>query len=504
MTPLFSASAIKDGEKQAAKIAGISLFQLMERAGEAAFDCAQRHYPLYHRFLVVCGRGNNAGDGYVFAKCALNANYHVTLIQVDSERPLRGDAAKAQRDYLECGVTLLDAGDMQIRDVIDSGPCLVVDALLGTGLNLAPRPVFDALISDMNRAGAPILSIDIPSGLNADTGHTEGACVVASVTITFVADKAGLHTGVARDVCGTIEMDTLGVEKEFSECTQSATRLYKDSDIAKMLPNRLSTAHKGDAGKVLVCGGNEGMGGALMLAGKAAHRTGAGMVACLTHPQHINAVLSFHPECMVSGWEGDKSHVESRLNWCDVIAIGPGLGQNDWWSRTLFSLVLKQLNHTFSDKFLVIDADALHFLIDSPKPNPNQVITPHPGEAAALLNCSIKEIERDRLSAARALHKKYGGVVLLKGAGTVVFDGKHMSIIDIGHQGMATAGMGDVLTGIIASFIAQGLSPSDATVVGALIHGYAADLSSKNGIKIGLLASDLLTPIAKIVSQAAD
>lgn len=503
MRPLYHAKEIKAAEIKAADMENIPLYQLMQRAGLAAFDKAVDWYPLCNRYIVFCGRGNNAGDGYVFALHALKENKDVIIVQVNSEEALKGDAALAQQAYRKEQGKVLDAHHWQQNLPDWHHQAIVIDALLGTGLKHAPGQKMESVINGVNELSNPVLSLDIPSGLSADTGAIASVCVVAKHTVTFVADKIGLHTGAARDVCGTVSLATLGIEQAFNANGASHVSLYNHRDIEQWLPKRLATAHKGSAGKVLVCGGNEGMGGALMLASKAAHRSGAGMVASVTHPQHINAVLSFHPECMVSGWEGDKTHIESRLHWCDVIAIGPGLGQNDWWSRTLFSLVLKQLNQRFSDKFLVIDADALHFLAGSPRPNPNQVITPHPGEAAILLNCSVADIELDRLAATQHLYEKYGGIVLLKGAGTVIFDGSRWAIIDTGHQGMATAGMGDVLTGLIGGLIAQGQTPIKAAVLGALIHGHAAQICHENGIKIGLLASDLLQPIAQIVSQAS-
>lgn len=501
MMSLYRAQEIKMGEEKAAEIEQIPLYQLMQRAGFAAYQLSTQCYPLYHHYVVFCGRGNNAGDGYIFALQAVKANQNVIVIQIDSEKPLAGDAGIAQQSYIAHQGEILDSRQWQLNLPVWLPQAIVVDALLGTGLTQAPRLTMASIIELINDLDNPVLSLDIPSGLNTDTGTIAGVCVCANHTVTFVADKIGLHTGAARNVSGEICVASLGIEQAFTASVTSNVDLYTHQDIERLLPIRLATAHKGEAGKVLMCGGNEGMGGALMLAGKAAHRVGAGMVASLTHPQHTNAVLSFHPECMVSGWEGDKTHVESRLAWCDVIAIGPGLGQNDWWSRTLFSLVLKQLNQQFSDKFLVIDADALHFLAGSPKPNVNQVITPHPGEAAVLLSCSIHEIESDRLAAAERLHQMYGGVVLLKGAGTVIYNGERWAIIDTGHQGMATAGMGDVLTGIITGLVAQGLPPMQASILGALIHGYAAQLCHENGIKIGLLASDLLLPVTQIVSQ---
>lgn len=499
---LYTAEQVKFGEQAAAKRVGVDLYQLMERAGAASYALIKRNYSNINNIVVLCGRGNNGGDGYIVARLASADGVQVQLVQVEPQRPLKGDAATAQQRFVEAGGTIIDA-ETWLDEQQGLKASLVVDALLGTGLKGAVEGVMAKLIAQVNKLSTEVFSLDIPSGLIADTGYVMGPCIHANRTLTFVAPKLGQFTGQANNYIGELEFADLGIGDEFAKLCNSVIYCVTPTQLNNHLPQRKPTAHKGNVGKVLCCGGNEGMGGAIMLTGKAAHRTGAGMVATLTHHSNANAVLGFHPECMVRSWEGDKSLVEARLDWCDVVAIGPGLGQHDWWSRTLFSLVLKQLNEQHQHKSFVIDADGLSMLVDFPRPTPKQVLTPHPGEAATLLGCSVKEVEQDRLSACQKLHQRYGGVILLKGSGTVIYDGVQWHIIKAGHEGMASAGMGDVLTGIIAGLLAQGMSPMDSATTAALIHGFAAEKMSESGIKIGLLASDLLTQIAKIVSSKA-
>ena len=368
---------------------------------------------------------------------------------------------------------------------------LIIDGLLGTGLQNAPRDNVVSLIEQANHFPAPIIALDIPSGLNAQTGATPGAVVQAAYTITFIALKPGLLTGKARDVVGQLRHHALGLE---AWLTQQPTHLNRldASQLAQWFTPRRPTSHKGDHGRLLVIGGDRGTAGAIRMAGEAALRAGAGLVKVLTRVENIAPIITARPELMVD--ELTQQSLDESLAWADVVVIGPGLGQAPWGKQALRKI------DNFC-KATLWDADALNLLAINPDKRHNRVITPHPGEAARLLNCSVAEIENDRLLSAQRLVKRYGGVVVLKGAGTIVADERGvMSIIDAGNAGMASGGMGDVLSGIIGALLGQALSPYDAACAGCIAHGAAADeLAARYGTR-GMLATDLFSTLRRVVN----
>ncbi|PVZ89098.1 bifunctional ADP-dependent NAD(P)H-hydrate dehydratase/NAD(P)H-hydrate epimerase [Serratia sp. S1B] len=483
---VWSADWIRQAEPIAAAAQGISLYSLMQRAGAAAYALAHEYYPHSNHWLVLCGQGNNGGDGYIIARLAAAAGTRVTVIAVEGSRPLPPEAAAAQQAWLDSGGKIESANSRWPEDID-----LIIDGLLGTGLAAAPRAPYEGLIEAINKTTVPVISLDIPSGLLAESGAVPGAVVRATQTLTFIALKPGLLTGQARDWVGQLHCSTLGLADWLAKQSPQIQRITADN-LGQWLKPRRPCSHKGNNGRLLVVGGDHGFGGAIRMAAEAALRSGAGLVRVLTHHEHVAPLLTARPELMVQSLTDDS--LQQGLNWADVIVVGPGLGQGDWGRNALQRL---QSN----DKPALWDADALNMLALAPEKRQNRVITPHPGEAARLLGCSIADIESDRLLAVRRLAAEYGGVAVLKGAGTLIAGALgEMAIADVGNAGMASGGMGDVLSGIIGGLLAQKLSLYDAACAGCVVHGAAADnIAAKQGTR-GLLATDLLLMIPHYVN----
>ena len=352
--------------------------------------------------------------------------------------------------------------------------------MFGSGLTRPVTGLYASAIQAINQSSAFVLAIDLPSGINADTGNVMGCAVRADVTVTFIALKQGLFTGQAADYCGKLVYDSLGLPAAIiATHAPSAVRVTQ-----QRLAPRLRCSHKGNYGHVLIVGGEQGYSGAARLAGEAALRMGAGLVSIATRSSHASLLNINRPEFMCHGVE-TAEQLAPLLAKATVIAIGTGLGQSDW-ARELLTAVLS------SGKALVIDADALNLLAQEPKMNPDWILTPHPAEAARLLNCTTAEVQQDRFAAATALQKKYQSVVILKGSGTLIASSNNIAVSNTGNAGMASGGMGDVLTGVIAGLVAQGLNLEQAAQQGVYLHGYAADCAAQKDGERGLLASDLL------------
>lgn len=436
------------------------------------------------RIHIVCGSGNNGGDGYEIARLARAAGRQVTVWQVGAV-PENGDALIARSAWLgEGGVTQpLEAPRLAEAE-------LIVDALFGTGLNRTLEGEGLAAVRAIHAAARPVLAVDLPSGLHADTGVVLGEAVRATVTLSFVGRKLGLHTAQGPDHCGEVFFDGLGLPAQVHEDLHPIGGLLDVSDLRGWLPPRSRSAHKGSHGHVLVVGGDQGMLGAALLAGRAALRAGAGLVTVATRALHAAQLSAAQPELMSRAVETPQQFRDA-VTAADVIAIGPGLGQ-EGWGRLMLGAALE------SAKPLVMDADALNLLAAAPQRREAWVLTPHPGEAARLLGCKTSEIQVDRRAAVAALQKRYGGVVVLKGAGSLV-QGRGLSLCPYGNPGMGVGGMGDVLTGIVAAFIGQGLALETAAAAAVLAHARAGDAAAVSGER-GLLPSDLLLELRRVVN----
>lgn len=482
---LYSAAQLRELEHRAVE-AGVPGQALMQRAGAAAWRELCRRWPQARRIAVICGGGNNGGDGYVLARLAKGHGCEAQVYQVGPPA-VRGDAVQARADWLEAGGEVIPGlpGSLQAE--------VIVDALFGIGLSRPLQGEAVQAVEAIRRArdaGAGVLALDLPSGLDADTGRLWGGAVQADCTISFIGHAPGLFTGVGPDHGGLRLLDDLQIDGEILGAVEPVARLLDSRMLAEPLRPRPRGAHKGSNGHVLVVGGDHGMAGAVLLAARAALRTGAGLVSVATRAAHASALTAAQPELMCHGIEA-ADDLAMLLKRADVVAVGPGLGQ-DGWGRSLMSKALD------SRLPLVVDADALNLLAVEPMPRGNWVLTPHPGEAGRLLARSTADIERDRLTAARELRARYGGSVVLKGAGSLVC-GSRLMLCPYGNPGMAVGGMGDTLTGIIAALLAQGLGLDEAAGLGVLVHALAGDRAARSSER-GLLPSDLIAELRSVVN----
>ena len=467
----------------------IPSYTLMTRAGEAALDALRSCWPSAQRIAVVCGPGNNGGDGYVLARLAREQRLDVVAIGLHEPARLQGDARRAHDDFLAAGGTVgaWHANCLRGMDV-------VVDAIFGVGLSRAVAGAAAEAIAAINDSDAHVLSLDIPSGLHADSGEILGDAVRAERTVTFLGLKLGFYLGDGPNCVGVVMFDALELSPQaLAHVEPSAVRI-DEAAVAELLPPRRRTAHKGQSGSVLVIGGNIGMPGAARMTGEAALRAGAGLVTIATRHENVAAIVGARPELMCRGITS-ADELTTLISRADVVALGPGLGQDEW-AQTMFKTVLA------NDRRAVIDADALHLLAQSPHTNAHWILTPHPGEAARLLGKTAAEIQRDRLGAAREIASRYGGTVVLKGAGTLVVGEEGWpAICDRGNPGMASPGMGDVLTGVIAGIVAQSADLTAAARVGVLVHALAGDMAARRGER-GLLATDLFAHLPTCVNPS--
>jgi hydroxyethylthiazole kinase-like uncharacterized protein yjeF len=485
-TAIYSAAQVRALDAWEIEKRRVPGFTLMTRAAESALKTLTARWPQAKRVAVVCGAGNNGGDGYVLARLARAAGLDALVLAAAPPDKLSGDARRAQEEWLATG----GSAHPFAADAL-SGSDLIVDALLGLGLTGAPRPEALAVIRAINAAKRPVLALDIPSGVNADSGAVHEAAVRAEITVTFVGFKSGLFLGAGAEHAGVVLLDDLGVVAPVLPKFAPLMRRIDEAELAAALPRRSRESHKGTHGRVLIVGGGPGMPGALRLAGEAALRAGAGLVKVAGSPENLVAVTATRPELIYLPVSSITSLDES-LRAADVLAIGPGLGTSDWAQR-LWAAALSAGLPT------VADADALNLLARNPAKLPaGWVITPHPGEAARLLGTDTAAVQADRLGAARELHSRYGAVTVLKGAGTLVAwgatDATEIAICERGNPGMATAGMGDVLTGVIAGLRAQVGDGAQAARIGVLVHALAGDSAAQGGQR-GLLASDVVAEL---------
>jgi len=485
---LYSTAQVRALDAHAIETLGIPGYTLMKRAGEAALRYLRTRFPVAHRIVIVCGAGNNGGDGYVLARFAHAAGLTVTTLAATSPDSLRGDARQAYEDLRASGVPVQPYEPERFAE----GE-VIVDALLGTGLRGPAREEVARVIRDINGSGRPVLAVDVPSGLDSDTGVPLGETVRADCTVTFVGLKTGLFIGDGPEFAGTVFFDDLEISPDQTAATPARVERILDSAIQQALPRRARSSHKGDFGRVLIVGGGVGMPGAVRLAGEACLRVGAGLVTVAVAPENVPAIAAGRPE-LICLPVADTGALAEALARTDVIAIGPGLGRTPW-ARTVLEKVLH------AGKPLVVDADALNIVAESHAPaREDWVLTPHPGEAARLLGTDTSDIQRDRLAALEHLVARYRGTVVLKGAGTLVgAPGRTPALCERGNPGMATAGMGDVLTGTIAGILAQCRDAWLAARVGVLVHAMAGDAAARMGER-GLLAGDVARELRNCVN----
>lgn len=484
---LYTASQLHELERRAIESAGLPALELMQRAGKAAWEQLMLQWPGAAHVVVFCGGGNNAGDGYALAALALAAKRQVTLYALGESTRLPAAAADMRGRFLKSGgEEQAFSGNLAEADVL-------VDALLGIGLDRPLEGRWLEAVRVMNASGKPILALDIPTGLQADTGAVLGAAVQAASTVSFIGLKTGLFTGTGLDCAGLLRFSDLGVPASiYTGIEPRARRMRQSAQREALLPRRRRDAHKGDFGHVLLIGGDLGMGGAVRLAAEAALRSGAGLVSVATRSAHVAGMLAGLPEVMTYGVESSQA-LTPLLAKASVAAIGPGLGRGTWGKKLLAKVFASKLP-------LVVDADALNLLAMKPLKRGRWVLTPHPAEAGRLLGSTTARVQQDRILAAEKIAAKYKAVVALKGAGSLVAEpGATTSVCTAGNPGMAAPGMGDALTGVIVAFLAQGMEPGDATRNGVYLHALAGDLAARRGER-GLMARDLIEALRQVVN----
>lgn len=462
---------------------------LMQKAGAAIARHVQGILPEPSSVLILVGPGNNGGDALVAASL-LKHLHKLTVVFCGDHARQPADAAAA------LDVWIADGGEL--LTVIPEGNWeLAIDGLFGIGLGRPLENGLSALVNQINALHCPVLSVDIPSGLCANTGRVLGNAIRASQTLTFITRKPGLLTLDGPDYVGEVLLETLGLTTEI----QPSGYIVEQEDVATLLPKRRRNSNKGSFGNVAVLGGTVQMTGAAVIAARAALLTGAGRVYAGLLAPHAPKFDVMMPELMVRGAEDIFD-----LPDLDCLVVGPGMGQSDH-AKALLKQALA------SKATLLLDADALNLLATDEdlqtQCRTRQVVniaTPHPGEAARMLSSTVAEIQADRITAALEIAKKYHAVTVLKGCGTVIaMPSGDWYINHSGNPGLASAGMGDALAGIIAALIAQGLAPEQAVLLGVHVHGAAADTLVEHGIgPIGLTASEVMMEVRRILNQWAE
>ena len=492
---LYNAKSVRELDRLAIEQMAIPSIVLMKRAARAAFDELLEAWGKPAIITVFCGSGNNAGDGYIVAALAAEKGFATRVVELAAIEKLSTDAALA-RDYSEkagVGLQAFDAG-------IELYEGVIVDALLGTGFQTPMREQYADAINCINNAALPTLSIDLPSGLCSDTGSAADVAVKADISVTFIAAKQGMFSGRGPALCGEIIYHSLNIDEQLFEQQPCSAELMNLDDLLEWYPDPDADAYKNQFGHAMVIGGDHGYGGAALMAAETALRTGAGLVSVATRPEHVAAILARQPEIMASGIISGQE-LEPLLDKPTVLVVGPGLGRSPWSEQLLQKAVATGLP-------MVLDADALNIIAEGrvvPKPDGSRwIMTPHPAEAARLLNMTVAEVQADRFSAVRELQKKFNAVVVLKGAGTLIAiaDNDKIMVCPYGNPSMATAGMGDMLSGIIGGLLAQGLELSQAAQLGCCLHSAAADIAVEERGARGLVATDIKGPLVAILNGA--
>ncbi len=433
---------------------------------------------------VWCGQGNNAGDGYFIASYLKQAGFNVEIFaaQLGESTDLHCPAQFAKEMKVQIH------SNFDIKRIFDCH----IDALFGIGLNRELNSDWQQVIQKFNEQSGLKISIDIPSGLHANTGCVLPCAIRADHTFTVLGLKAGLFTGQGKEYAGQVHLVSLiPIDNELKPLAYLSPTNIK-------LPQRMAFGHKGSYGHVLVIGGHEQMGGAVIMAAEAAFHTGAGKVTVVCHRNHHQAILSRAPNIMLRDINGlNENSIKDILSQVDAVCFGMGLGRDEW-AKQIYQQWFNLLNQS-THLETVLDADALWFLAKQPEKLGTHVYaTPHPGEAATLLGSSTAQIENDRIAAIYALQQKYAGQWVLKGAGSLILE-KNLYICTQGNAGMGTGGMGDVLAGMIASLKAQ-FHKDIALHEIVTLHAQAGDLLAKNGMR-GLQAFEMNQAITQVVNQ---
>ena len=509
---VLNAAQMREADRRTIEDIGIPSLVLMENAGRqvvAAIEAVHADL-LDGQVAVLCGRGNNGGDGFVVARTMLQRGVDVSVFLIGSVSDVRGDA-RVNLDVLgRLGVTVVEIADGQawelhLSEVRDCG--LIVDAIFGTGLNAPVRGLIGSVIADVNASGIPVVSIDLPSGLSADTPDPIGDSIEAGTTVTLAAPKLPLVLPPAEDRAGDIVIADIGIPMEVIDALDGPrVELLTRSGMRELVTPRTPDSHKGDYGHVLIVAGSTGKTGAAHLSAMGALRSGAGLVSVATPAACLPIVAAMAPEYMTIALSGDDGldpvNVDTLIDMArDVIAVGPGLGQAPSTRRFVKSLVEQATTP------LVIDADGLNAFADDPdrlagREGRDVIITPHPGEMARLVRMSTDEVQASRVDVARNFAVAHHVYVVLKGHRTLIATPDEKVFINpTGNPGMATGGTGDVLTGMVAAWLAQLLDAEAACKLAVYLHGMAGDLADAERGDVSLVASDLVAEIGAAIQE---
>jgi NAD(P)H-hydrate epimerase len=512
---LVTAAEMRELDRATIEGRKIPSLRLMENAGQGVVREMERRFgPLRGKIVtIVAGKGQNGGDGFVVARLLRKRNCKARVVLLCSPASLTGDAATNLKRFQKAGgrchaVDKESALDSVLAPLLHASDVLV-DAIFGTGLNAPVKGIPASAITLMNESGRPIVAIDLPSGLDSDSGAVMGTAVTAALTVTLARPKRGLYLGVGPNHTGFIRVADIGIPDDLVAAAKIPVTLLQAADIRPLLPQRPRTAHKGTFGHAGIIAGSAGKTGAAAMAAMAALRIGAGLVT-VAAPRSLSDVLEAKlleaMVCPVPETEArtlSKQALEPLLAFAadkTALAIGPGIGQHPETQALVHNLLVG------AKRPMVLDADGLNAVAGHAdllgRASGPLILTPHPGEMARLLGSTSAEIQRDRLGAASRLAREQNVCVVLKGAGTIVAapDGR-LAVNSTGNPGMATAGTGDVLTGMITGLLAQGLAPWEAACAGAFLHGLAGDLVATEQGEAGLIAGDVIRAIPRAMQH---
>ena len=499
---------MREIDEQAIHQFGIASFTLMENAGRSVVELIETRWGSLagKSVLVVAGKGNNGGDGFVVARYALLRRAAVTVLFVGSEKELRGDA---KLNYL----SLKSAKENRLsivrkfnpKELSRTGFDYIVDAIFGISFHGAVTGAYRKIIDWMaTRGSSTIIAVDIPSGVDATTGQCSGTVVRADFTVTMAVAKIGLYVGKGRQYAGLVSTADIGIPSILVKKKSVENFLVEEEDVRENLPVRLFDAHKHSVGKIFVLAGSKGLTGAALLCSQSAMKSGAGAVVlgipAIVFTSVVRRTLEVMPFALPATHEGSLgqqgfAEIQKKVRWANVLLLGPGLSQNQETQDLIRRIIAT------CEKPMLIDADGLNALAVDPKillrrKGKQIILTPHLGEFSRLTGILAVEIEKNKIEIARIFAKKHNVVLVLKGAPTIVVDSKGKTFVNsTGNPGMATAGSGDVLSGIIAALLGQGNEPLHAAVNGVFIHGYAGDIAKEKMGQMGMLASDILKAI---------
>ena len=507
MEYIVTASEMKKYDRNTSSYFGIPSLVLMERAALAVVEEIELRYKEKKRILIVAGSGNNGGDGVAIGRILFQKGHIVTVFFPGNLEKCSEETKTQLQIYKKYGQKVTDKMPESEYDII-------IDAVLGTGLNREIEGIYRQTISDINQKEGIKIAVDIPSGLHADNGRVLGICVKADITVTFAFKKRGMILYPGAEYCGKIICKDIGITRASFLDEEPLMYSYQADDI-KRLPKRNRAGNKGSFGKILLLAGSVNMSGACVLSGLSAYRSGAGLVRIVTPWGNREIVQKMLPEAILDTYEDDPEiigrRIEEGIQWADCIVIGPGIGKSEI-SHLLVQLVLRQIETP-----LILDADALNLIAEDSKlqkmvgENAKQgatiIMTPHMGEFSRLTQIPMGRLKEEIIEAILKYRQMYGVTLVCKDARTICCgmdennEKIRLYINQSGNDGMATAGSGDVLAGIIAGMAVQHLTPFEAACLGVYIHGMAGDLASQASNRYSMMANDMIEQLKYILRE---